>query len=195
MVINILNQNTNKFNSFPNSSFSSLFGNNTSTYYAKKGEPTYQKDMDKDDDGIVTFDDFREYCKENGISNSDMAKMLELRMTYQMTKDVTNQVSKKSKTEKEEETEYKPGNLELIYAEENDGNYDESMDTDGDSKISYKEYLRYCEQNAKPEAKNSDTKIRENDNKKFMTISYGKISNAYNKVETEAPEGKVISIV
>ena len=195
MVLNILNQNTNNFNSFPKSSFSALFGNIAGAYYAKEGEPAYQKDMDSDKDGIVTFDDFREYCKENNVSNSDMSKMLELRMAYQMTKDVTNQVSKKTKTEDNEEKEYKPGSLELIYAEESDGNYDESMDTDGDSKISYKEYLRYCEQNAKPEAKNSDTKIRENDNVRFMTISYGKVSNAYNKAETEAPEGKVISIV
>ena len=43
------------------------------------------------------------------------------------------------------------------------------------------------------EAKNSDTKIVEDDKSKFMTVSFGHASNAYNRVQTEAPEGKVES--
>ena len=115
--------------------------------------------------------------------------MLEMRMAYQMTKNTINE------TKDPKEINPISGNLDLIYAEENDGNYDEKMDSDGDSKISYKEYLRYCEQNAKTTPKNNDTKIRENDKSKFMTISFGKVSSAYNKVESEAPAGKVENIV
>jgi hypothetical protein len=62
------------------SGLGSNFGNknNNSPYYAKKGEPMYQKNMDSDDDGVISFDEFREYCKSNGISTSDMKKMLEM---------------------------------------------------------------------------------------------------------------------
>ena len=87
----------------------------------------------------------------------------------------------------------KTGNLDLIYANDGDGNYDADIDLNKDSKISYPEYLRYCEQNARMEAKNSDTKIVEDDKKKFMTVSFGHASNAYNRVQSEAPEGKVES--
>ena len=195
-MINTINQNnTNNFNfsAYIKSTFGSdLSSNKSDIYYAKKGEPTYQVDMDTDEDGIITFDEFRTYCKDNNISGSKMAEMLKLRMTYQMTKNDSEPVNKIENIG--EKSNYTLGNLDLIYAEENDSKYEENMDTDGDSKISYKEYLRYCEKNARTEAKNSDTKIRENDKSKFMTVSYGKITNAYNKVEAEVPEGKVEGI-
>ena len=156
--------------------------NNSGNYYAKKGEPTYQKDMDGDDDGIITIDEFRKYCKEHGISAKEMVKMMEQRLNYQM--------SKGNNAEKEQ-YDSAIGNLEIIYAKDGDDKYDKNMDTNSDAKISYKEYLRYCEQNAKTEDKNSDTRIRENNKDQFMTVSYGKITKAYSKVESEAPEGKV----
>ena len=83
------------------------------------------------------------------------------------------------------------GNLELIYAKDGDRNYDSELDTNGDSIISYTEYLRYCEQNAKMEAKNSDTKIVNYNKSKFMTVSFGHASNAYSRIALEAPDGKV----
>ena len=189
MALNALNQNTQNLqfslNSFMTSMLGSNFRNksNSNNYYAKKGEPLYQKEMDSDEDGVVSFDEFRNYCKENGITAKEMSKMMEMRLAYQMTTDKENK--------KEETQKAVFGELDLIYAKDGDDKFDESMDTNNDSKISYREYLRYCEQNAKPEEKISDTKIRENNKNKFMTVSYGKISNAYNKVEFEAPEGKI----
>ena len=88
--------------------------------------------------------------------------------------------------------DYNIGDLDIIYAQDGDGNYDEDMDTNRDSKISYREYLRYCEQNAKTEEKNSDTKIL-SDKTKFMTVSFGHVSNAYNKYELNIPVGKIES--
>ena len=41
--------------------------NNNSAYYAKKGEPMYIKEMDADEDGIISFDEFKSYCDEKGI--------------------------------------------------------------------------------------------------------------------------------
>ena len=187
------NTNNLNFSAYIKSAFGSKFGaESNNIYYAKKGEPTYQIGMDSDEDGIITFDEFRQYCKDNNFSKSEITKLLELRAAYQTTQSSTDPINKTEKVDQKEK--YNFGNLDLIYADKNDGKYDENMDSDKDTKISYKEYLRYCEQNARTEAKNSDTKIDNKDKTKFMTISYGKISNAYNKIELEAPEGKIEGI-
>ena len=41
--------------------------------------------------------------------------------------------------------------------------------------------------------KNSYTKVIENDNKQFIKYIFGNSTNAYNKNESEAPEGKIES--
>ena len=193
MELNVLNQNRSSMNLYSlfTSNLGSNFSGNSSnnSYYAKKGEPGYCADMDSDGDGVVSYEDFRNYCKQNNISNEDMSKMLQLRMAYQMTKDVTGQIGKSDKKE-----ESSLDSFELIYAEENDSKYDEEQDANGDAKVTYEEYLRYCEQTARMGAKFYNTKIRQNDKSKFMTVSYGKIANSYNNIEQEVPEGKVINI-
>ncbi len=191
MALNALEQNlmSSKFNSL----MTTLLGgkaaekNTNNSYYAKKGEPMYQEDMDSDRDGIVSFDEFKEYCKSNNISSKDVSDMIDMRMAYRMSQYAADTLMKADLKKLE------TGNLDLIYANDGDGNYDADIDLDKDSKISYTEYLRYCEQNAKMEAKNSDTKIVGDDKRKFMTISFGHASNAYNRVQSEAPEGKVES--
>lgn len=191
MALNALNQDfvNSKFNLF----MTSLLGSNkdkaaNNSYYAKKGEPMYQEDMDSDNDGIVSFDEFKEYCKSNNISSKDVSDMIDMRMAYRMSQYASDTL-KKADFEK-----LKTGSLDLIYANDGDGNYDAELDINKDSKVSYNEYLRYCEQNAKMEAKNSDTKIVADNNKKqFMTVSFGHASNAYNRVQADAPEGKVES--
>ena len=95
----------------------------------------------------------------------------------------------------EEESSKLADNLDLIYAEDGEGNYDENMDFDKNDKISYIEYLRYCEQNAKEESKNSDTVINRKNKLQFMTTSFGKASNAYNRSYSSTPAGKVESSV
>ena len=191
MALNALNQSylNSKFSSFMTTLLGSAAGNvnMNNSYYAKKGEPMYQEDMDSDGDGIVTFDDFREYCKANDISSKDVSDMIDIRMAYRMSQYATD-VLKNADLNK-----LSTGNLDLIYATDGDGNYDAEIDSNKDSQISYTEYLRYCEQNARMEAKNSDTKIVEDDKNKFMTVSFGHASNAYNRVQSEAPEGKVES--
>jgi len=190
MLLNTLNQNSTdtKFslNSFINSAFGKNFGNsgNSDSYYAKKGDPIYQKEMDSDNDGIISFEEFKTYCQENNISAKDMTKMLDARMSYKMRNEDSKQTNNINK-------EITTGNLDLIYAKDGDKKYDSELDTNKDSKISYIEYLRYCEQNAKMEIKNSDTKIVDYDKSKFMTVSFGHAASAYMKNISEAPKIKV----
>ena len=193
MTLNILNQNSSKhalnLNSYMTSMLGFKFGNNinanSNSYFAQKGEPIYQKDMDSDNDGIVTFDDFKNYCKENDISSKQMAKMLQNRIAYQLSKENVNS--------EQAQPQLKTGSLDLIYAESGEDNFDEKMDFNSDSKISYAEYLRYCEQNAKTAIKHSDTKIKEDSKNRFMTISFDKIATAYQKNTGEVLEGKIES--
>ena len=191
MTMNVLNQNfmSSKFGSFISTAFGSkqLNNSNNNSYYAKKGEPMYRADMDSDNDGIVSFDDFREYCKSNNISAKDMSDMIEMRMAYRLSQNTEKSAPTKSSKD------FTTGNLDLIYAKDGDGNYDVNIDTNKDSQISYIEYLRYCEENAKMEAKNSDTKVVDDNKNKFMTVSFGHASNAYNRLTTNIPEGKIES--
>ena len=195
MVLNALNQNTTnlKFNlsSFMGSTKGANFAgkNNSSSYYAKKGEPAYQKEMDKDGDGIISFDDLRKFCKEGGISTREMTKMIETSFAYQSVK--TSDESASKNLQNTEKTEFKTGVLDLIYAKDGDSKYDKEQDSNRDAIVSYAEYLRYCEQNAKTETKNSDTKVVNNGNKQFMTVSFGHASNIYCKTQTELPSGKI----
>lgn len=196
MTLNVLNQNgmSPKFNSFMTSMLSLKSNNNdngiaNNTFYAKKGEPMYQEAMDSDNDGIVSFEEFKTYCKENNISAKDMKDMIEMRMAYRMSQEADK------KANNTENKELPTGSLDLIYAKDGDGNYNAELDTNKDSKVSYFEYLRYCEQNARMEAKNSDTKVVEDDKSKFMTRSFGHISNAYHKVAQDIPAGKIESKV
>ena len=53
------NFNTMKTN---NLNFNNHKTNNNAAYYAKKGEPMYMKEMDADEDGVVSFEEFRNYC-------------------------------------------------------------------------------------------------------------------------------------
>ena len=193
--MNVLNQNTSsmKFglNSFMSSTLGTKFGNknDSNSYYSKKGEPTYLEDMDKDSDGIVTFDEFREYCKDNDISAKDMKNMLQARQDYLMAKDSEKTDEEQDKPKVKEE--FKTGILDLIYAKDGDQKYNPEQDSNGDSIVSYAEYLRYCEQNAKTEAKNSDTRVMEDGKNRFMTVSFGHASNVYNKAISEIPKGRV----
>ena len=41
--------------------------NNKPAVYAKEGEPRYNEEMDLDKDGVVTMEEYRQYCEENNI--------------------------------------------------------------------------------------------------------------------------------
>lgn len=144
--------------------------NEANTIYARKGEPTYTKDMDLDDDGIVTFEEFKDYCKENNLSSDEIKQLLEARQLWELFKEM-------SKKRQEEQQENK--DKEEIYARSGDENYDEAMDANNDKKVTYDEYMKYCKENSKEE----DSKKL---NKLIDAYALKKIEESEIKIETEA---------
>ena len=162
-------------------------------YFAKKGEPMYMQEMDADDDGIVSFDEFKNYCKDKGISSRQMEKMVQMGSSY---RELMNQVQKNG----EKAT---PANIQVndllekinsksddkIYAVRGDDKYDEVIDSNSDDKITYKEYVDYCVEHAKTNEQKSNTRFEQTENGLFKTTSYGKALNAYARAESEPVQG------
>ena len=168
--------------------------NKNETYYAKKGEPMYLKDMDKDEDGIISLDEFRDYCHEKGYSSKKMTQMLETAVAYR-TMQKQNKASKEiSKNDKDEQIKQKERVNEAVYAKRGDGNYDEIMDTNNDDKVTYKEYIEYCREHSRKQERKADTKIEETEDGAFKTISSGKVVNTYSDNELEFTDGMVDNI-
>lgn len=162
-------------------SLNSNLQKNNSAYYAKKGEPMYLKEMDADEDGIVSFDEFKDYCKEQGISTKEMVKMVEMANSYrtmQSQKKTSKNIQKSSPDTKEIESE-------AVYAKRGDAKYDEVMDINNDDKITYKEYIEYCREHSKTKEKKSSASDDEN----VKSSKSSKAINAYS--EKEAPEGRI----
>ena len=51
--------------------------NNKPAVYAKDGEPRYDEAMDYDGDGVVTMEEYQQYCEENNISTQEQAESLQ----------------------------------------------------------------------------------------------------------------------
>lgn len=161
-------------------------------YFAKKGEPMYMQEMDADEDGIVSFDEFKDYCKENGISSKQMAKMVQMGNSY---RELMNQIQGNNK--KSNIVNVQVGDLlekinskndDKIYAVRGDDKYDEAIDTNADDKITYKEYVDYCVEHAKTNEQKSNTRVEQTENGVFKTSSYGKAINAYARSEAQTTE-------
>lgn len=108
--------------------------------YAEEGEPIYKKDMDLDEDGVVTLEEFNDYCDENNISYAERKQMLQNRLEYQLQRDRAKASENIRKIKSE---------VDVVYAKEDEENYDEEIDTNEDGKITYQEYIEYCEENEK----------------------------------------------
>lgn len=86
---------------------------------------------------------------------------------------------------------------EMVYAEEGDSKYDKAIDENGDGKITYDEYMKYCEsqQTAAQDTKQpekAETETTENADtgeKQIVIKNAGKSINKY--TETEQPSSKV----
>lgn len=150
--------------------------------YAEKGQPMYQKDMDKDEDGIITLQEFNDYCDENDISYAERQQMLENRLQYQLRTEhakVSDEVRKiKPQTEK-------------VYAKKGDKQYNEEMDSDGDGKITYNEYMSYCEEQAKSEQKETSNAKMEKEDEEVIVKNPAKAVSTYAKAENGEKECKI----
>lgn len=175
----MLNSQIMKSTFTPASSFNSKA---KGAVYAEKGQPMYQKDMDKDEDGIITLQEFNDYCDENDISYAQRKQMLENRLQYQLN---TEHAEASAKIR-----EIKP-ETEEVYAEEGEECYDEAMDEDGDGKVTYEEYLKYCEEHAEEFPKESGNAVIENDKEEVKIKDSAKAVSRYAKVEKGEAESKV----
>lgn len=147
------------------------------------------KEMDADEDGIVSFEEFKDYCDENGISVKDRIRMTQLASSYRI---MQSQKKASKNIQKDQETENKSiVNAEAVYAKRGDSKYDEVMDTNNDDKITFKEYIEYCKEHSKPQEEKSNTKLEETEEGNFKTTSSGKAIKAYSQNETEPAEGKI----
>ena len=180
---NILNQLSGGFNIKNNKTNST-----NSAYYAKKGEPMYMKEMDADEDGIVSFDEFKDYCQANGISTKEMVRMAEMASSYRVMK--AEQKAEKSviKDNQKNTPDAEEANDGGVYARRGDGKYDEVMDTNNDDKVTYKEYMEYCKEHAKSDKKSSSTE------KDFETKNTEKAIETYSENETENAESFIDDI-
>ncbi len=48
--------------------------NNKPAVYAKDGDPRYDEAMDYDGDGVVTMEEYQQYCEENNISTDEQVQ-------------------------------------------------------------------------------------------------------------------------
>lgn len=163
----------------------SSLANQSKAVYAEKGDVIYQKDMDKDEDGVITFQEFLDYCDENDISYAQRAQMLENRLNLQLHKDRAAICAEIKEIEPEDKA---------VYAEEGDENYKEEIDSNNDGKITYDEYMRYCEEQEKSQEKPKPEKAQlEEKEEKVIIKNEGKAINTYAKAETKENESKIKS--
>ena len=157
-------------------------------YYAKKGEPMYVEEMDSDDDGVISFDEFKNYCNENDISPKEMVTMVEMANSYRTMQADSNTSQKIQKQNNENITNSvqsdKNISSDAVYAEKGDSKYNEEMDSNSDDKITYQEYLDYCKEHAKINEHKSDTRIQQSSDGVFRTLNYGKALNTYTQAES-----------
>lgn len=164
--------------SFNNTSVNSK---NDQVVYAKKGEPMYQKEMDANEDGVITLEEFRDYCKEHDISVKQQQQMLRDRLNYQLNTERAESSEQISKIESEGQA---------VYAKEGDDKYKEEIDSNNDGKITYDEYMKYCEEQEKAQDTQQPEKAElSTDEEKVVVKNEGKAINQYTKTET--PEAKI----
>ncbi len=194
--LGVANTNNQSFG-IQNNSFSK--GKNA--VYATKGEPMYQKEMDTDEDGVITFKEFMDYCDENGIGYKERVLMLNNRMTYQLNKKTAESSEKvQQEAEKAEESENTEENndSEKVYARKGDTNYEEVIDGNDDGTITYAEYMEYCRKQSEnsadqafsPKAEAVKTENPETKEEQIVVKDYAKAFKSYANSESKA-ESKI----
>lgn len=194
--LGVANTNNQSFG-IQNNSFSK--GKNA--VYATKGEPMYQKEMDADEDGVITFKEFMDYCDENGIGYKERVLMLNNRMTYQLNKKAAESSEKvQQEAEKAEESKSTEENndSEKVYARKGDTNYEEVIDGNDDGTITYAEYMEYCRKQSEnsadqafsPKAEAVKTENPETKEEQIVVKDYAKAFKSYANSESKA-ESKI----
>lgn len=168
------NYSKNKIDNTKCSSNSAKIG--SQTILAKKGQAGYLKEMDLDEDGKVSLEEFNEYCEYNGIGAKEKLAMVTAMLA-------ANKNSKLAKDATKEESKADSKNDNAVYAKEGDEKYDEAMDENSNGVVTYAEYLKYI--NEKDKTKESE-KSDENETLAEDNSKSNKLSETYNG-ETELP--------
>ena len=169
--------------------------NNKTAEYARKGEPMYMADMDKDGDGIVTLDEFKDYCKDKGINSRDMVKMSQMASAYRTMQAENSAIDYISKLIPNVLPNIKEANQNSANVK-NDGNkFNISTDETQDKMVSYAEYMAYCEQNAASHDVKAVAKAEETEDGNLKIKNYGKAVNAYKKSEGYKPQSTFEEVV
>ena len=180
---------------------SNNFSQKKNAVYATKGEPMYQKEMDADEDGVITFKEFMDYCDENGIGYKERVLMLNNRLNYQLnkkTEESSEKVKEEAKNAEEAESAEEENSSEKLYARKGDSNYEEVIDGNDDGKITYEEYMEYCrkqsenstEQEFLPKAEVIKTENTDTKEEQIVVKDYAKAFKSYTNSEPKA-ESKI----
>lgn len=177
------------------------FSQGKNAVYATKGEPMYQKEMDADEDGVITFKEFMDYCDENGIGYKERVLMLNNRLNYQLnkkTEESSEKVKEEAKNAEEAESAEEENSSEKLYARKGDSNYEEVIDGNDDGKITYEEYMEYCrkqsenstEQEFLPKAEVIKTENTDTKEEQIVVKDYAKAFKSYTNSEPKV-ESKI----
>ncbi len=147
--------------------------------YAKKGEPMYMSEMDTDGDGTVTLDEYKDYCKSKGISTREMVKMSKLAASYRTMKAENETIDYISKLIPNVHPNLKQAEPNSAQTNHTNNRYNISNDTNQNKKVSYNEYMDYCNKNAVTQELKANTKFEEDNNGKLIISNSGKSVETY----------------
>ena len=102
---------------------------NQTAEYAKKGEPMYMAEMDADEDGVVTLDEFKDYCGSKGISSKAMVKMTQMAAAYRTMKAETEAIDYISKLIPNVHPNLRQDNSETNHLKGSEGQHNISNET------------------------------------------------------------------
>ncbi len=177
----LLDLSNNKTGNMKQSSNSSKVG--SQTILAKRGQAGYLKQMDLDEDGKISLEEFNEYCETNGI---DGKAKLEI-FTAMMVANTNSKIAKETTTEEDSKKDANSIEDKAVYAKEGDEKYDEAMDENNNGVVTYAEYLKYMNEKDKSKSNKETEKTATEENPSSQNNKQDKISEAYSeKSETQS---------
>ena len=160
------------------------YGDTQTANYAQKGEPMYMAEMDSDEDGTVTLDEFKDYCKDKGIGTRDMVKMSQYASMYRTMKAENEAIDYISKLIPHVHPNLKQADSGSDHLKGSEDQYNISNDTNQPNIVKYDEYMKYCEQNTVPHELKSNTAVEETDDGNLKITNSGKVIDSYEKSES-----------
>ena len=164
---------------------------NQTANYAQKGEPMYMAEMDADEDGTITLDEYRDYCKSKGINTRDMIRMSKLAASYRTMKAEDEAINYISKLIPNTHPNLKQADsISPAYHKNSETKFNSE-----NNNISYKEYISFCEQNKSSDEPKAYTTAEKDDDGNLKLTNSGKAIKSYMKDNTQTPNGMYKTVV